>query len=450
LVPKRHNRGVQPIPNKEAAWMTAEEAVTTIKSGMRVYIHSSAATPLALVEAMTQHGLTNKLSNIEVIHMQTEGKAEYAQPHCQGIFRSNSVFLGENCRAAVDEGRGDFIPVFLSEVPLLFRRGILPIDVALVTVSPPDKHGFCTLATSVDTALAAVQTAKYVIGQVNNCAPRTFGDGLIHVSQLDAVVSADVPLPEMDKAKRQPSAIEEKIGKVLADNLIDDGATLQLGIGRIPHAVLQKLKHRRDLGIHSEMISDAIVRLFTTGQCTNAHKTVQQGKIVGSFAYGTRDLYDFMNNNPCVWLGDASWVARTAFIAQNPKMTSINTCIEVDLTGQVCADSIGRSMYTGVGGQMDFMRGAALGHDGLGKAVIAISSLAPRGESKIVPFLKEAAGVVTTRAHVHYIVTEYGIANLFGKTLRQRAYELIRIAHPTKREWLEKAAFERLKVMPCL
>jgi len=296
--------------------------------------------------------------------------------------------------------------------------------------------------------MAAVQTAKIAIGQVNEHMPRVFGQGVIHMSQMDMLVKADVPLPEISDARRTPSEIDERIGRILSDNLIEDGATLQLGIGRIPHAVLSGLKNRRDLGIHSEMVSDTIIRLFISGQCTNARKTIQPGKIVGSFAYGSRKLYDFMHNNQAIWLGEASYVARISIIDQNPKVTSINTCLELDITGQVCSDSLGLSMYTGVGGQIDFMRAAALCHDGQGKAIIAMQSLAPHGESKIVPFLKTGAGVVTTRAHVHYIVTEYGIANLFGKTLRQRAYELIRIAHPKYRESLEKAAFERLRIMP--
>lgn len=446
VVGSQHVRCVHPIPEKQPRWISAEEAVSVIKSGDRVFVHSSAATPLLLVDAMTKHGIASKLKDVEVVHMHTEGEAEYAKPHASGIFRSNSVFIGENCREAVNEGRGDFIPIFLSETPLLFRRGILTLDVALLSVSPPDNHGFVTLGTSVDCALAAVQTAKYSIGQVNSNMPRTFGDGVIHMSQLDALVEGNLPLPEM--SKRKPTAVEEKIGSLVAESLVDEGATLQLGIGRIPHAVLSKLTHHRDLGIHSEMISDGILNLIKLGVITNAQKTVQQGKIVGSFAYGTKDMYSFMNNNPSVVMCDVSWVNRAATIYQNPKVTAINTCLEVDITGQVVSDSIGTRMYTGVGGQIDFMRGAAKGSDGLGKPILAMASVTRRNESKIVPTVKPGAGVVTTRAHTHWIVTEYGAANLFGKNLRQRAYELIRIAHPDHREMLEKAAFERLKIMP--
>jgi acyl-CoA hydrolase len=435
-----------PIPDREPKWMTAEEAVSVITSGMKVFVHGCAATPLVLLEALVKHGVTGKLRNVEMIHIHTEGPGLYARPEYNGIFRSNSLFIGANCRQAVNEGRGDFTPIFLGEVPLLFRRKIINLDAALIQVSPPDEHGFCTLGPSVDTARAAVQNAKYIIGQVNVNMPRTFGDGVIHKTHFDAMVEAHHPLPEIHKT--EPSAVEHKIGQLIADNLVQDGATLQMGIGSIPDAVLCKLVNHRDLGIHSEMFSDGIIELVRTGVITNAKKVIQTGKIVGGFAFGTKELYDFMNNNPFVVMCDISFVNQVSVIAQNPRVTAINSCIEVDLTGQVCADSIGTRMYSGVGGQIDFMRGAALGTDGLGKPILAMPSATDKGISKIVPVLKQGAGVVTTRAHVHYIVTEYGIAHLFGKNLRQRAYELIRIAHPNHREALEKAAFERLKVMP--
>lgn len=435
-----------PIPGREPHWTTAEEAVSPLKSGMNVFVHGVAATPLDLLDAAARHAKIEKLKDIKMIHIHTEGPGIYGKPEYDGIFRSNSLFVGANLREAIKAGRGDFTPIFLSEIPLLFRRKLIQLDAALVSVSPPDEHGFCSLGPSVDTARAAIQNAKLIIGQVNVNMPRTFGDGIIHMSHFDALVHGNHPLPEIHV---RPSTDEDKkIGKIIADNLVDNGATLQMGIGSIPDAVLSQLTGHRDLGVHTEMFSDGVIDLVDSGVITNAQKTVQTGKIVGSFALGTKKLYDFMNNNPFIVMCDIGFVNNVSVIATNPKVTGINSCLEVDLTGQVCADSIGTRIYSGVGGQIDFMRGAALSHDGLGKPILAMPSSTKNGESKIVPVLKEGAGVVTTRAHVHYIVTEYGYAFLFGKTLRQRAYELIRIAHPDHRQALEKAAFERLKVMP--
>ncbi|XP_064099010.1 4-hydroxybutyrate coenzyme A transferase-like [Macrobrachium nipponense] len=436
-------------PLKRApVWTSAAEAVSVIKSGDVVFVHGAAATPLKLVKAMTEHGKSSQLKDVTVCHIHTEGPALYAQPDCEGIFRANSFFIGSNCRKTVNDGRGDFVPIFLSEIPILFHREIIKIDVALVQVSPPDKHGFCSLGTSVDCARAAVQNAKYIIGQVNPCMPRTFGDGVIHKSHFDAMVDGIENLPEHKPKER--SEVDNQIGKLIADNLVVNGATLQMGIGNIPDAVLASLKGHKDLGIHSEMFSDGVVDLTEAGCITNAHKTFQPGKIVGSFIVGTRRLFDFVDNNPFVTMCDVSFVNNIPIIAENPKVTAINSCIEVDLTGQVVSDSIGTRMYSGVGGQVDFLRGAAVCRDGLGKPILAMPSVTSRGESKIVPFLKQGGGVVTTRAHVHYLVTEWGIAYLFGKNLRQRAAALIQIAHPDHRESLEKAAFERLKCMPSL
>jgi acyl-CoA hydrolase len=435
-----------PIPDREPQWMSAEEAVVVIKSGMNVFVHGCAATPLVLLEAAARHAEIEKLKDVKMIHIHTEGPAIYGRPEYEGVFRSNSLFLGKNLREAVNAGRADFTPIFLGEIPLLFRRKLINIDVALIQISPPDEHGFCTLGPSVDIARSAIQNAKIIIGQVNVNLPRTFGDGVIHMSHFDAMVHGNHPLPQIHVTEM--SEEERKIGQLIADNLVDNGATLQMGIGSIPDAVLSQLGNHRDLGIHSEMFSDGIIDLVKKGVVTNACKKVQTGKIVGGFAFGTKALYDFMNNNPFVVMCDIAFTNNVAVISQNPKVTAINSCIEVDLTGQVCADSIGTRIYSGVGGQIDFMRGAALSDDGLGKPILAMPSTTTKGVSKIVPMLKPGAGVVTTRAHVHYIVTEYGYAFLFGKTLRQRAYELIRIAHPDHREALEKAAFERLKVMP--
>ncbi|KAI0237031.1 4-hydroxybutyrate coenzyme A transferase [Lamellibrachia satsuma] len=427
--------------------MTAEEAVTVVTSGMRIYVHGCAATPMVLLDALGKYGKAANLHGVELIHIHTEGPGVLAQPEYEGIFRSNSLFIGANCREAVNSGRADFTPIFLSEIPNLFRRKIWQLDIAMIQVSPPDNHGFCTLGPSVDCTRAAVQNAKYIIALVNPNMPRTFGDGVIHMSHCDVVVTGTDPLPVT--SPHGASEEEEQIGRLISENLVQDGATLQMGIGSIPDAVLAKLHGHRDLGVHTEMFSDGIIELVNKGVITNAKKTIQTGKIVGSFAFGTKNLYNFMNNNPSVVFSDVAFVNNTAVICQNPKVTALNSCIEIDLTGQVISDSIGTRMYSGVGGQVDFIRGAALGLDGLGKPILAMPSTTSKGVSKIVPFLKKGGGVVTTRAHVHYLVTEYGIAYMFGKTLRQRAYELVRIAHPDHREILEKAAFDRLKCMPC-
>ncbi|XP_050414234.2 4-hydroxybutyrate coenzyme A transferase isoform X2 [Patella vulgata] len=436
-----------PIPDRHPEWKRAEEAVKVIKSGDKIYIHGAAATPLRLVNCLTKHSLENNLENIEVIHIHTEGPAEFTKPAFEGIIRSNSLFIASNVRQAINEGRADCTPIFLSEIPLLFRRKIVNLDVALISVTLPDEHGYCSLGTSVDCTRAAIENAKYIIALANHNMPRTFGDGLIHQSHIDAMVEEKyVPIPE--RPQKSLSDAEIEIGRLIAENLVSDGATLQMGIGTIPDAVLCQLFNHRDLGVHTEMFSDGVVDLVDRGAITNAKKVVQTGKIVSSFAVGSKKLYNFMDNNPFVVMSDVSFTNSTAIISQNPKVTAINSCIMVDITGQVVSDSIGTRMYSGVGGQIDFIRGAALGLDGHGKPIIAMPSTTKKGDSKIVPFITEGSGVTTTRAHVHYIVTEFGIASLFGKTLRQRAYELIKIAHPNHRESLEKSAFERLKCMP--
>jgi len=429
-----------------AKWQTADEAVEVIKSGDTVFVHGAAATPSLLVEAMTRHGLSAGLQGVTVCHIHTDGAAPYAQPECDGIFRSRSFFIGANCRRAVNEGRGDYIPIFLSEIPMLFHNKICPIDVALVQVSPPDKHGFCSLGTSVDCARAAIQNANYIIGQVNPCMPRTFGDGIIHKSHFDSMVDGLAPLPEHQPKPR--SDVENRIGTLIAEELVADGATLQMGIGNIPDAVLANLTGHKNLGVHSEMFSDGVVDLVEAGCITNTFKATHPGKITGSFLVGTRRLFDFVDNNPFVVMCDVSFVNSVPIIAQNPRVTAINSCIEVDITGQVVSDSIGNRMYSGVGGQVDFIRGAAVCRDGLGKPILAMPSTTSRGESKIVPYLKKGGGVVTSRANAHYVITEHGMAYLFGKSLRQRAHALIAIAHPDHRESLEKQAFERLQCMP--
>ncbi|XP_077283969.1 succinyl-CoA:acetate/propanoyl-CoA:succinate CoA transferase [Arctopsyche grandis] len=436
----------QPL-QREPDWLTAPEAFAKcLKSGQLVFAQGAAATPQHLLTAMTEHGKAANLKDITVCHMHTEGKAPYTEPECEGIFRSLSMFMGGNVRKAVADGRGDCIPIFLHEIPKLFHKKILQPDIALIQVSPPDVHGYCSLGTSVDCVRAGLVNSKIIIGQINPHMPRTFGDGIIHVSHLDYAVKHEVPLPE--HGGKPPTEVEQKIGQLIGDNLVDDGATLQMGIGNIPDAVLASLKNHKDLGIHSEMFSGGVIDLVNRGCITNNKKTIHRGRIVGSFLIGTKALYDFVDNNPFIEMLEIDYVNKVGVIAQNPKMTAINSCIEVDLTGQVVSDSIGTRMYSGFGGQVDFIRGAAEGFDGLGKPIIALPSSTNKGESKISPLIKPGAGVVTTRAHVHYVVTEHGIAQLFGKSLRQRAHALINIAHPDHRESLEKASFERLRCMP--
>lgn len=418
------------------AYISAEQAVSVIKSGDRVFIHSVAAAPRVLIEAMTNRA--PELHNVEIVHLHTEGPAPYARRELAGSFFTNALFVGPNMREAVRDGLADYVPVFLSEVPNLFRKRVMPLDVALVQVSPPDKHGFCSLGISVDVSRAAVQSARFVIAQVNPRMPRTHGDGLIHVSALDAMVIGDEPLPEHRPSILGP--VEQAIGRHCA-GLIEDGSTMQTGIGAIPDAVLASLKNHRRLGVHTEMFSDGLIELVEKGVVTGEAKKNHPGKIVAGFVMGTRRLYDFVDDNPLVVLNDIAYVNDTAVIRRNPKVVAVNSAIEIDLTGQVCADSIGTRQYSGVGGQMDFIRGASLSEGG--KPIIALPSVTSRGESRLVPFLKEGAGVVTTRAHVHYVVTEYGVADLYGKNLRQRAAALIAIAHPDHQARLEEAAYRR-------
>jgi len=421
-----------------SSFISAEEAVKCIESGDRVFVHSVAAAPHILLHAMT--GRADELRNVEVIQLHTEGAAPYADPKYKESFYVNALFVGSNVRKAVNEGRGDYLPIFLSEVPYLFRNNILPLDVALVQVSPPDRHGFCSLGVSVDASRAAVQKADKVVAQVNPKMPRTHGDGMVHVSRFHAMVEHETALPEY--IVDEPGEIENKIGSYCAD-LIDDGATLQMGIGAIPNAVLKALTGHKDLGIHTEMFSDGIIELVEKGIINNKNKRKHPEKIVSSFLMGSQDLYDFVDDNPQVAMLDVAYVNDTAVIRRNPKVTAINSAVEVDLTGQVCADSIGTYHYSGVGGQMDFIRGASLSEGG--KPIIALPSTTRKGISRIVPYLKQGAGVVTTRAHVHYVVTEYGVANLYGKNMHQRARALIDIAHPDHREELEKEAYQRFQ-----
>lgn len=419
-----------------ARYVTPQEAVQVVKSGDRVFLHGMAAAPRVLSAALVERA--DELRNVEIMHLHVEGEAPYADPKYKESFFINNLFVGSNVRGAVNEGRADYIPVFLSEIPRMFRTGVLPIDVAMVHVTPPDAHGYCSMGVSVDASLAAVQMAKIVIAQVNPNMPRVHGDGFIHVSRFTHMVEADYPLP--GHAPEPPGQTELAIGQQVA-NLIDNGATLQMGIGGIPNAVLASLTHHKELGIHTEMFSDGAVELFEAGVITNEHKTKHRGKIVSGFVSGSQKLYDFVNDNPRVFLLDIGYVNDTHVIRQLPKMTAINSAIEIDFTGQVCADSIGTRHFSGVGGQMDFVRGASLSEGG--KPIFALPSRTAKGISRIVPMLKPGAGVVTTRAHVHYVVTEYGVADLYGKNLRQRATALINIAHPDDRAELEEAAAQR-------
>ncbi len=416
--------------------VSADDAVSVINSGDRVFVHTAAAAPQPLVQAMTDRA--DDLRNVEICHLHTEGDAPYASTKYADTFHTNALFVGANVREAVNSGPADYIPVFLSEVPSFFRNDVLPLDVALLHVSPPDKHGFCSLGVSVDASNAALESATRVVAQVNPRMPRTHGDGLVHVEEIDYGVEIETPLPKVPRPEL--SAVERAIGSNCAQ-LIEDGATLQMGIGAIPDAVLTSLSNHQDLGVHTEMFSDGIIDLIEDGVITGANKAVHPGKVVGSFVMGTRRLYDYIDDNPLIAMLDAAYVNDTAVIRRNPNVTAINSAIEVDLTGQVCADSIGTYQYSGVGGQMDFIRGASLSEGG--KPIIALPSTTRNGISRIVPHLKKGADVVTTRAHVHHIVTEYGSVNLYGKPLQKRAQALIDIAHPDHRETLQKAAHER-------
>ncbi len=417
-------------------YCSAEEAVYLVKSGHRVFFQGAAMTPKIIINALCDR--YKELEEVEIMQMHTEGEAKYSQDPYQQAFKINSCFVAGNVRQAVNGSKGDYIPIFLSEIDQLFRRNILPLDVAFIHVSPPDKHGYCSLGTSIDVTIAAMETAKLVVAQINPQVPRSHGDGIIHINQIDAAVQVNEPIYGHDVVT--PNSIEASIGKNIAE-LVEDGATLQMGIGAIPNAVLNNLTNHKHLGIHTEMFSDGILPLVEKGVISGEKKRVKPGKIVTCFAMGSQKLYDFIDDNPFVHFKEANYTNDTAIIRLNPKVTAINSAIEIDITGQVCADTIGQFQFSGVGGQMDFIRGAALS-DG-GKAIIAMPSVTKNGVSKIVPFLNQGAGVTTTRAHVHYVATEYGVVDLFGKNMKQRAQALTSIAHPEHREALEKAAFDR-------
>ncbi|GAB3818855.1 acetyl-CoA hydrolase/transferase family protein [Pontibacter rugosus] len=416
---------------------TAEEALSIIKSGDRVFVQGSAATPQFLIKKLTERA--DELRHVEIVSITTYGEVPLAEERYKDSFFINSLFVSANVRDAVNSGRGDYTPIFLSEIPHLFRSGILPLDVAIVHVSPPDKHGYCSLGVSVDVTREAVLSAKYVIAQVNPQMPRTHGDGLIHVNQLNVLVEVDEELPEVDYSLRITN-VEETIARYIAE-MVEDGATLQMGIGAIPDAVLSSLTNHKELGIHTEMMSNGVMQLVEKGVITNEHKYRHPGRIATGFIVGNRKLYDFVDDNPLILMQRTDYVNDVTIIRSNPKVTAINSAIEIDLTGQVVSDTIGTYQFSGIGGQMDFIRGAALSPGG--KPIIALPSVTRKGISRITPLINEGAAVTTTRAHVHYVVTEYGVAYLYGKNLRQRAKALIHIAHPDHRERLEQEAIKR-------
>ena len=426
---------MRPISNKKPVEITADEAAAMIKSNSRVFLHGACATPIELEAAMCRR---EDLRNVRVYHQHTNSTAPYAAPEMAERFRSVSLFAGSNVRPAIQEGRADCIPIFLSEIPQLFLKGIIHLDVALVSLSEPNSKGFCTLGTSVDSALSAVQTADIVIAEINKQMPATYGQSMVHLSQIDYFVKTDRPLCYLNHGRGGPA--EEKIGEIVS-GLIEDGSTLQMGIGAIPGEILAKLGNKHDLGVHTEMFSDTLVSVVESGVINGARNNLHPNRIITAFVSGGPKVVEFVRDNPQVEFYPINYTNDPAVISQINNMIAINSAIEVDLTGQVCADSIGPKIYSGFGGQVDFIRGAALSKGG--KSIIALPSTAKKGEiSRIVPMLKEGAGVVTTRAHIHWVVTEYGAVDIFGKDLRERADALISIAHPDFRGELRNAVKE--------
>jgi acetyl-CoA hydrolase len=428
-----------PLPGAASAvrWTSAADAVKAVRSGQRVYIGGGCGVPVVLAGELARRA--PELRDVEIIHILTAGTSAWVTPEASSAFRVNSLFIGPNVRGAVREGRADFTPVFLSEIPRLFREGHLPIDVALIAVSPPDEHGYCSYGVEVGVTKPAVESARVVIAEINPRMPRVWGNSFIHISRIDYCVEVDYPLPEFRQG--EPAPLYSRIGRHVAD-LIEDGATLQMGIGAIPNAVLDYLGDKRDLGVHSEMFSDGIIDLVQRGVITGARKTLLPGKLVAGFVLGTERVYRFIHNNPIIELRTTDFTNDPFTISRNDKMVAINAALQVDLTGQVCADSIGTKFYSGVGGQADFIRGAARSKGG--KPIIALPSTALGGTvSRIVSTLEPGAGVTTSRNDVHYIVTEYGVAYLYGKTVRQRAEALIAVAHPDFRAELAAAARAR-------
>ncbi len=424
--------------HKDIKFVSADEAVKVVKSGDHIHLSSVASAPKILIDALVRRGEKKEFSDVRIHHLHTEGEAPYADPKFEGVFFHQAFFVGGNVRKSVQAGYADYIPIFLSETQKLYRSGVLPCNVAMMQVSTPDRHGFVSLGTSVDATLAAIETADYVIAVVNKNVPRAWGDAMIPVSMIDFFVEDNTPLEPAHFS--EPDEIECAIGKNCA-GLIEDGATLQMGIGAIPNAVLAQLGGHKNLGIHTEMFADGVLPLVESGVINGANKGIDRGKMVSTFLMGSQKVYDFIDDNPMVLMKDVGYTNDPFIISKNPKVTAINSALQVDLTGQVCADSIGIKHYSGVGGQVDFIYGASLSQGG--KAIIAIPSATKKGVSKIAPVLNLGAGVVTTRNHIHWLVTEYGAANLYGKSLQERARQIISIAHPDHREELDRAAFER-------
>ncbi|MFI3317615.1 MAG: acetyl-CoA hydrolase/transferase C-terminal domain-containing protein [Rikenellaceae bacterium] len=419
-------------------FVTAAEAVKSIKSGDHIHLSSVASAPQCLIKAMCERGEQGELRDVHIHHLHTEGPAPYADDRFEGIFQLDSFFVGSNVRKQTQSGAADYIPVFLSETQKLYRCGAVPCDVAMIQVSRPDKHGYVSLGTSVDATLAAVETASTVIAVVNKFVPRSFGDAMIHSSRINFFVEEDMPLEEAHFS--EPSEVEVAIGKHCAA-LIEDGATLQMGIGAIPNAVLSQLGGHKNLGIHTEMFADGVLPLVESGVINGAAKNIDKGMMVSTFLMGSQKVYDFIDDNPGVRMMDVGYTNDPFIISQNDRVTAINSALQIDLTGQVCADSLGTKFYSGVGGQVDFVRGASLSKGG--KAIIAMPSVTNKGLSKIANVLTSGAGVVTTRSHINWFVTEFGAVNLYGKSLQERARLLISVAHPSAQEELDKAAFER-------
>ena len=423
---------------KDIKFVSADEAVKVVKSGDHIHFSSVASAPKVLIDALCRRGDAGELRDVRIHHLHTEGAAPYTDAKYEGIFFHQAFFVGGNVRKSVQAGYADYIPIFLSETQKLYRSGAVPCNVAMVQVSPPDKHGYVSLGTSVDATLAAIETAEYVIAVVNKHVPRAFGDAMIPMSMIDIFVEHD---SELEPAHfSEPSAIETAIGNNCAA-LIEDGATLQMGIGAIPNAVLAQLGNHKNLGIHTEMFADGVLPLVEKGVINGAEKAIDKGKLVSTFLMGSQKVYDFIDDNPMVSMMDVGYTNDPFIIAKNPKVTAINSALQVDITGQVCADSLGTKFYSGVGGQIDFIYGASMSKGG--KAIIAMPSVTNKGVSKISPILTPGAGVVTTRNHIHWFVTEHGAVNLYGKSLQERAKLIISVAHPDHREELDRAAFER-------
>ena len=423
---------------KPIHFVSAEEAVKVVKSGDHIHLSSVASTPHQLIEALCKRGENGELKDVRIHHLHTEGPAPYTDPKFDGVFFHQAFFVGGNVRKSVQAGYSDYIPVLLSETQKLYRCGALQCDVAMVQVCPPDKHGFVSLGTSVDATLAAIECARTVIAVVNPHVPRAWGDAMIPMDMIDIFVEGNSPLEPAHFSA--PNEVETAIGKYCAE-LVDDGACLQMGIGAIPNAVLAQLGNHKNLGVHTEMFADGTLDLVEKGVINCSNKVTDRGKLVSTFLMGSQRVYDFIDDNPMVAMMDVGYTNDPFVIAKNPKMTAINSALQIDLTGQVCADSIGLKFYSGVGGQMDFIYGASLAPQG--KAIIAMPSTTAKGASKISPVITEGGGVVTSRPHVHYVVTEYGAVDLYGKSLQERAKQLISIAHPDHREELDRAAFER-------